>query len=130
MENKILLVGGSRDGEWIEDPKLPRYHVILQELKSAYEDDSKAFSPYRTEVYIRRTSYLISGDKIEMYVPEEISNYQALIMLLKHYNPKPSAAEPPKPQPEDPDIAKRKAEDRLAAMAWNAFMSTPIPKQK
>ena len=25
---------------------------------------------------------------------------------------------------------RRKAEDKLAAAAWNSFMSTPIPKQK
>ena len=33
-------------------------------------------------------------------------------------------------QPMDLNVERRKAEDKLAAAAWNAFMSQPIPKQK
>lgn len=128
MGNKILLVGGSRDGEWVNDPGLPRYHVILQDLplicKSTYPP---TYDPPKVEVYTRRTSYLISGDTLEMYVPENLTNYQALTMLMKHYQPKPPApVEQPKPAPEDPEVTKRKQEDRLAAAAWNNFVGRKL----
>lgn len=118
---KILLIGGSRDGEWIEDPGLPRYHVIT---------DPNVFSPHRTEVYKKCRTQFKDGQDAQTYVIEGLTPYDAFDLLLKHYKPKPPAAEPPKPQPIDLNVERRKAEDKLAAAAWNAFMSTPIPKQK
>ena len=98
MGNKILLVGGSRDGEWIEDHGLPRHHVILQDLplicKSTYPP---TYDPPNVEVYTRRVANFISGEKIEIYAPEGITYYQAFAMLMKHYQPKPAPVEPPKP---------------------------------
>ena len=125
--SKILLVGGSRDGEWIDDPELPRYHVILQDspliCKSTYPP---TYDPPNVEAYTRRALYLSAVDKLEMYVSTNITFYQALTMLMKHYQPKPPApVEHPKP-PEDPEVTKRKQEDRLAAAAWNSFMGRNV----
>jgi len=85
---KILLVGGSRDGEWIDEPKLPRYHSILQELKAVYEENSKEFSPYRTEVYTRRVFRFSDKKDSPIYVLEGIDDYTAFELLMKYYNPK------------------------------------------
>jgi len=131
--SKILLIGGSRDGEWIEDPGLPRYHVILQDLKSVYDiDNPDIFARHETEVYKRRTTHFKEGQEHSIYRCESIDDYTAFDFLLRYYNPKPPAAEPPKPQPQpmDLNVERRKAEDKLAAAAWNDFMSQPIPKQK
>lgn len=128
---KILLIGGSRDGEWIEDPGLPRYHVILQDLKSVYDIiDPNVFSLHRTEVYKRRVFHFTDHQEHTIYALEDLKDYQIFALLLKNYKLSLPAEKWPEPQTEDPDVTKRKAEDKLAAAAWNAFMAQPIPKQK
>jgi len=88
--SKILLIGGSRDGEWIEDPGLPRYHVILQDLKSVYDiDNPDIFARHETEVYKRRTTHFKEGQEHSIYRCESIDDYTAFDLLLRHYKPKP-----------------------------------------
>jgi hypothetical protein len=132
---KILLIGGSRDGEWIEDPGLPYYRVPLplktiQHYKADDYDDIFQAS-YRTENYHRIPFHFREGQKFNVYALDGPEGYQVFDLLLRHYKPKPAKQELPKTyEPEDPEVTKRKAEDKLAAAAWNAFMAQPIPKQK
>jgi len=132
--SKILLIGGSRDGEWIEDPGLPYYRVPLplktiQHYKADDYDDIFQAS-YRTENYHRIPFHFREGQEFNVYALDGTEGYQVFDLLLRHYKPKYYNPKPLAIDSEDPAIAARKAEDKLAAAAWNAFMSTPIPKQK
>lgn len=130
---KILLIGGSRDGEWIEDPGLPFYHTLTKLWEPiCYSTYPAKYAEPVTETYQRIPFRFREGQELDVYAIEGSEGYQVFDLLLRHYNPKPPAAEPPKPQPQpmDLNVERRKAEDKLAAAAWNSFMSQPIPKQK
>ena len=130
--SKILLIGGSRDGEWIEDPGLPFYRTLTKIWEPiCYSTYPVKYAEPVTETYQRIPFRFREGQELDVYAIEGSEGYQVFDLLLRHYNPNPPAAEPPKPQPQpmDLNVERRKAEDKLAAAAWNAFMSTPIPKQ-
>jgi len=129
--SKILLIGGSRDGEWIEDLDVVWYRSVIRAGKTIFDPtDLFEFTTPKIEVYKKCRTQFKDGQEAQTYVIEGLTPYDAFDLLLKHYKPKPLPKEIPKLEPEDPAVAKRKAEDKLAAAAWNAFMSTPIPKQK
>ena len=128
---KILLIGGSRDGEWIEDLNVVWYRSAIRSNKPIYDStDLFEFTTPKIEVYKKERFCFREGQEIQIYVIEDLTPYDAFGLLLRNYKPKPLPKELPKLEPEGPDVIKRKAEDKLAAAAWNDFMSTPIPKLK
>jgi len=129
--SKILLIGGSRDGEWIEDPGLPFYRTLTKIWEPiCYSTYPVKYAEPVTETYQRIPFRFREGQELDVYAIEGSEGYQVFDLLLRHYKPKYYNPKPLAIDSEDPAIAARKAEDKLAAAAWNAFMSTPIPKQK
>ena len=128
---KILLIGGSRDGEWIEDPGLPFYRTLTKIWEPiCYSTYPVKYAEPVTETYQRIPFRFREGQELDVYAVEGSEGYQVFDLLLKHYKPKYYNPKPLAIDSEDPDVTKRKAEDKLAAAAWNAFMAQPIPKQK
>ena len=128
---KILLIGGSRDGEWIEDPGLPFYRTLTKIWEPiCYSTYPVKYAEPVTETYQRIPFRFREGQELDVYAVEGSEGYQVFDLLLKHYKPKYYNPKPLAIDSEDPSITKRKAEDKLAAAAWNAFMSTTIPKHK
>ena len=128
---KILLIGGSRDGEWIEDPGLPFYRTLTKIWEPiCYSTYPVKYAEPVTETYQRIPFRFREGQELDVYAVEGSEGYQVFDLLLKHYKPKYYNPKPLAIDSEDPDVTKRKAEDKLAAAAWNSFMSTPIPKHK
>ena len=129
--SKILLIGGSRDGEWIEDPGLPFYRTLTKIWEPiCYSTYPVKYAEPVTETYQRIPFRFREGQELDVYAVEGSEGYQVFDLLLKHYKPKYYNPKPLAIDSEDPDVTKRKAEDKLAAAAWNAFMAQPIPKQK
>ena len=129
--SKILLIGGSRDGEWIEDPRLPFYHTLTKLWEPiCYSTYPAKYAEPVTETYQRIPFRFREGQELDVYAIEGSEGYQVFDLLLRHYKPKYYNPKPLAIDSEDPAIAARKAEDKLAAAAWNDFMSQPIPKQK
>ena len=128
---KILLIGGSRDGEWIEDPGLPFYHTLTKLWEPiCYSTYPAKYAEPVTETYQRIPFRFREGQELDVYAIEGSEGYQVFDLLLRHYKPKYYNPKPLAIDSEDLEVTKRKAEDKLAAAAWNDFMSTPIPKQK
>lgn len=127
MGNKILLVGGSRDGEWVEDLGTPYMRVpVPKHIVPTLKDDDFKYdisSAYSTQRYKRKEWHFREGQELAIYVLEGTEDYDLYDLLLRNYNPKPiKPVEPPKPKPEDPEVTKRKQEDAAAAWAWNNFI--------
>lgn len=128
---KILLIGGSRDGEWVEDPGLHYYHsIIVNREPMCITTYPPKYEREETEVYHRIPFYFREDQEFYVYTLNGIRGYEVFDLLLKHYKPKYYNPKPLAIDSEDLEVTKRKAEDKLAAAAWNAFMSQPIPKQK
>lgn len=127
MGNKILLVGGSRDGEWINDPGTPYMRVpVPNYIIPTLKDDGVRYdisSAYLIQTYKRKEWHFREGQELEIYVLDGTEDYDLYDLLLRNYNPKPiKPVEPPKPEPEDPEVSKRKQEDAAAVCACNRFM--------
>ena len=127
MGNKILLVGGSRDGEWVNDPDTPYLRVpVPKHIVPTLKDDDFKYSinsAYSIQIYKRKEWHFREGQELAIYVLEGTEDYDLFDLLLRNYNPKPiKTVEPPKPKPKDPEVTKRKQEDAAAAWAWNNFM--------